>query len=164
MIFMLTLLSGLLLSAEPETPPANSAVPEATQAAIEQLAKAYAEAWNKGDATAVANLYTDSGDYISNYTVRGIVLGSRSEIEGALANTFKKQKLTLTLETESFQPVWPDRVLRVGKWKVTGATEDFPKTEGTYFEVYEQVEGAWKIVYSISMCPLITPMGAEETG
>src|SRR5262249_21654096 len=74
---------------------------EADREAIRQAGRAFVEAFNKGDAKAVAALWTEQGESIDE---GGAVLRGRAEIEKAYAELFReKPGIRAELDTRSIR-------------------------------------------------------------
>jgi uncharacterized protein (TIGR02246 family) len=92
--------------------PARAADPDPQEAAITRTAEAFVEAFQKGDAKAVASFWTPDGDYVDP---SGRVLNGRPAIEKDFANLFTENKgLKLRIEVASLKFPTPDTAVEDG--------------------------------------------------
>src|SRR5262245_44332917 len=92
------------------SPPLRAA--EGDEAAIATTAEAFVEAFDKGDAKAVAAFWTPSGDYIDQ---TGQLFKGREAIEEAFSQFFAENKgLKLGIESESLRFPTPDTAIEDG--------------------------------------------------
>src|SRR5260370_22553642 len=86
--------------------PARAAESDPQEAAITKTAEAFVEAFQKGDAKAVAAFWTQDGDFVD---LTGRVLNGRPAIEKDFANLFTENKrLKLRIEIASLKFPTPD--------------------------------------------------------
>jgi uncharacterized protein (TIGR02246 family) len=126
----------------------------ADEAAIRQLAKDYASAWNSGDAAKAAAVHTDDAVFIN---VRGMVMTGRAAIEKSLAadlsGELKGSMFAVTVDTIQF--IRPDVALLNGTMNITGGATSPDGRKGHYLVVATQQGGAWKVaaVHAAAMPP-----------
>ena len=118
---------------------ANSLSPEIQS--ITQLDKDYEAAYSRGDANAVAALYTSDAEYGDE---GGKVVSGRDLIEKLLAEEFASNPGTrLETEVKSVRPLSPDVVVEKGI--ATLSEPDGPQGTSSYVAVYVKRAGTWKI-------------------
>jgi uncharacterized protein (TIGR02246 family) len=119
--------------------PAAKAVDEDT-AAIQKAASAFAEAFNRGDAKAVAALWTASGEYVDEL---GNEYAGQAAIEGCYADFFKANPgAKLALEIDSVRFVSPTVAIEDGHTILTQPTSG-ESTSSAYSVVHSKVDGRW---------------------
>ena len=92
---------------------------EEDKAAIQKNAEAFIEAFQKGDAKALAGSWTPDGDYT---TLTGRHMKGRGEIEKAFNEFFKQNKdLKLGVDSDSLRFVTPDVAIEDGTTAVATA-------------------------------------------
>jgi uncharacterized protein (TIGR02246 family) len=122
--------------------------------ALKQFGRDYLDAFNRGDAQAVAAFYAPEADFIpeTGEPVRG-----RSEIENGLTQMFARAKtVRMQVTPGGHRFVTPDLVICDGAWVVTGARPDRP-AKGRYFSVLVKRDGRWLILCHRSMIPIALP-------
>jgi uncharacterized protein (TIGR02246 family) len=122
--------------------------------ALKQMGRDYLEAFNRGDAKAVAAFYAPEADFIpeTGEPVRG-----RPNIEKGLTQMFAPAKsVRMQVTPGGHRFVTPDLVICDGAWEVTGACPDRP-AKGRYFSVLVKREGRWLILCHRSMIPIALP-------
>jgi uncharacterized protein (TIGR02246 family) len=151
---MLPLL-GLVLAADQATQPVSKSAPSASDAELQKVADSYSAAWSKGDAAALAALYTNDAFYIDS----GIVLmKGRAEIEATFKQRFEGELkgTTITISPGQARQIAPQVMISEGAWQVSGiATGDSatppPRataataTAGRYLNTYVREQGRWMI-------------------
>jgi uncharacterized protein (TIGR02246 family) len=152
MTLLLTLnftLAANVFAAEPSATPspqptssvriANSSLLEIQS--ITQLVKDYEAAYNRGDANAVAALYTEDAEYIGE---SGNVVSGRDIIEKLLAGKLASNPgAKLEIDMKSVRLLSPDVVVEKGI--ATIAAPAGPPGTSTYLVVYLKSAGNWKI-------------------
>ena len=122
---------------------------DADDAQIRELQTRQAEAWNRHDATAYANLFTDDGEVIN---VVGWWWKSRAQIESrltdAFAFVFRDSRMLITdVQTRHLTPEW---AIAHVSWTMTGAKTPpgIPEPrQGIEIQVLRKVGGSW-LIYS----------------
>lgn len=124
-----------------------SASPPQDEAQIRDLQTQQAAAWNRHDATAYANLFTEDGDVVN---VVGWWWQGRREIESKLttgfAFAFKQSTLTITDVQVKF--VKPDIAIAHIRWTMTGARTPPGVPEpraGIQLQILKKQQGKWLI-------------------
>jgi uncharacterized protein (TIGR02246 family) len=112
---------------------------------LERVVATYADAENKGDAAAVAALYTKDGEAVCPFG-NAVIKKGQQEIEQyyrAAFNAFKDRHFEIKLDQAA--QIRPDVALGTGSFVVTGKAEngDAVKIEGNWSGVLG--EGAWKV-------------------
>ena len=146
-----------LLLASP--PPARATSPEtaAEENSLMNNAKAFVEAFEKGDAKAVAAFWADDGDYVD---VNGRHLQGRSAIENAFKDFFAENKgLKLRIDVNSVRFVTPDTAIEDGITSVI-APDGTPPNQTRYTNVHVKKDGQW-VLQSVREAPY-TPPGNYE--
>ena len=106
------------------------------------------EAWNNGDATAYARLFTEDADYVTYF---GLNLPGRDQIESAHRALFEGPlrgvKLTGTPEPPKVRFVRPDVAIAVvgGGSSLSGNAESDPDRASTVTFVLVREEDGWRI-------------------
>ena len=137
--------------------PARAAASDPQEAAITKTAEAFVEAFQKGDANAVAAFWTQDGDYVD---LTGRVLNGRPAIENAFKDFFTENKgLKLRIEVNSVRFVTPDVAIEDGTTSVIppGGT---PPSQARYTNVHVKKDGQW-LLQSVREAPY-TPPGHYE--
>jgi uncharacterized protein (TIGR02246 family) len=133
-------------AAEPDrAPPARAADPKDTkraddEAAIRKETAAFIKAVEKGDAKAVAEFWTEEGEYIND---DGTTLRGRAAIEKEYAKAFaknKRQKLEITVESIRFPS--KDTAIEEGYAKTYKAGSEQP-TASRYSVLHVREGGRW---------------------
>jgi uncharacterized protein (TIGR02246 family) len=155
---------------EPQTPPAGQKQPEqkaphaaqkeGMQADTQKLRDEYVAAWSKGDARAVAMLYTENAIFVN---AMGQVMAGRQQIqqgfEKDLAGTWKGSKLTVKAGRQ--QSVKDDVLVEEGTYQVTGgqapagaeAKAAQPPGDGRYVLTMVREAGQWRIASHAAFVP-----------
>jgi uncharacterized protein (TIGR02246 family) len=111
------------------------------ESAILASVKSYVAAYNRGDAKAVADHWSDRGEWISPAGER---FRGRKAIEDALTAMFAEHKgVHLEVPSPSVRLVTADVAVEEGRARVVrpGA----PPSESTYLAIHVKQEGAWKL-------------------
>ena len=138
--------------------PANAAnQAPADKEAIFNNAKAFVDAFEKGDAKAVAAFWAEDGDYVD---LDGRHLQGRTTIEDAFKEFFKENKgLKLRIDVKSVRFVTPDVAIEDGTSSVI-PPDSSPPSQGSYTNVHVKKGGQW-ILQSVHEAPY-TPPGNYE--
>ena len=134
MILVIWLMAGAVV--------ANNAVADqaADELAIRKAIEAYVVAFNRGDAKAVAALWSPDAVYLNRET--GEQVTGREAIEAQFAAVFAETKdAKMVVSTDSVQFVSPNVAVEQGTAKVVRPDED-PEESG-YSAVYIRRDGAW---------------------
>ena len=133
-------------SVQAQQPPVNGAVTKTAEsvdenvAAIQKTASAFAEAFSRGDAKAIAALWTASGEYIDE---SGGEYAGQEAIEKCYADFFKVNPgATLALEVNSVRLVSPDAAIEDGHAVLTLPPAG-ESTISAYSVVHVKVDGRW---------------------
>jgi uncharacterized protein (TIGR02246 family) len=111
-------------------------------AAIEQNARAFVEAFHKGDATAIAALWTDDGEYTDG---TGRHLKGREAIQKAFEELFAENKgLKIRIESLSLRFLSPDVAVEEGTTEVIDP-DGAPAGRSRYTNVHVKKEGQWRL-------------------
>ena len=123
------------------TSPARAADPEPQQiAAITDTAKAFVEAFHKGDAKAVAAFWTPDGDYVDEH---GRVLKGRKAIEDTYTELFSANKgLRVRIDIASVRFPAPDLAIEDGTSAVLAPDGSAP-SRARYTNVLVKKDGQW---------------------
>jgi uncharacterized protein (TIGR02246 family) len=149
---------GVAVRADQATQPApQAAKPGAADPELQKLADTYAAAWGKGDAAALAALYTTDAIYIDS----GLVLMTgRTEIEATFKLRFEGELkgTTITISPGQTRQIAPDVQMSEGAWQIAGgaARADAAPTAqpsasgaaasaGRYLNTYVRKQGHWMI-------------------
>jgi len=116
-----------------------------------EVTSALETAFNKGDVTACADLYSDDAEIISNHTttVRG-----RQAI-----NEFFKDQVTreILFDTDStLSVVSGDVAMEQGTYRVRNVIQGVDVEYGDYLNVWRKTQGKWKAyrsMYNVTMSP-----------
>jgi uncharacterized protein (TIGR02246 family) len=151
------LLLGMAVSADQSTQPASKTAPTtAADPELQKLADDYSAAWSKGDAAALAALYTADALYIDSGMV---LMKGRSEIEATFKQRFagELKGTTITVSPGESRLIAPQVRISEGAWQISGpgisgdaataqphATAATP-TAGRYLNTYVREQGRWLI-------------------
>lgn len=127
-------------------------------AAIRETAKSYVEAFERGDAKAIAALWAEDGVYAdrSGDTVQG-----RDAIEKAFEEFFSKNKgAKLQIEIEALHLPAEDMAIEIGD-SVTTVGESAPKSGARYKAIHVKKDGAWKL-QSVEEGPPLPPSNYQH--
>jgi uncharacterized protein (TIGR02246 family) len=138
--------------------PANAAnQAPADKEAIFDNAKAFVDAFEKGDAKTVAAFWAEDGDYAD---LDGRHLQGRTAIEDAFKEFFKENKgLKLRIDVKSVRFVTPDVAIEDGISSVIPPDGASPK-QGSYTNIHVKKGGQW-VLQSVREAPY-TPPGSYE--
>src|SRR5262245_57372596 len=130
---------------EPKQPAADDAARAADREAIQKAARDYADAFSKGDAKAVAALWTEQGEC---FDADGEGFFGRAAIEQAFAEFFKANpgaRVEVLIESIRFPA--PDLAVEEGVLRQTGAGKELPATT-LYRTTHVRAGGQWRIATS----------------
>jgi len=121
------------------------------EAAIKKTIQSYVEAFNRGDADALAAHWTKDGDYITD---TGEVLTGREQLKAAFKAFFKdKEGIKIDVKSLAIYVEAPGKAIEEGLATTTRSGEE-PETT-RYVTAYVKENGDWKI----SKVKEIAPMG-----
>ena len=130
---------GASLSADPPNQE-NDATSQA-ESEIRKVSKAFEDAFDAADASAIAELFTADGEFID---VERLVYQGREAVKAEFAATFEAVPgSAISANIDSIRLVSPNVAIEDGR--VTLATEAGPVSVSRYSVVYTKVDGAWKI-------------------
>jgi uncharacterized protein (TIGR02246 family) len=148
----------LVTVAAPQAPADQANGNAEDKAAIQKAAEAYANAFQQGDAKAVAAFWTQDGDYT---TPKGLHLRGREAIEKALQAFFQENKgLKLGITTESLRFVTPMVAIEDGISDVF-PPDGGPPSRARYSIVHVKTEGKW-LLGSVKTTPYIPPTNYQN--
>ncbi len=127
--------------------------PSQVKATIKKTIESYVEAFNKGDAEALAKHWTKDGDYL---TTTGEVFSGHDKLKAAFEAFFKdNERIKIEVEPLAIYVEAPDKVIEEGLATTTRTGEE-PETT-RYVTSYVKENGNWKI----SRVKEIVPMGTS---
>jgi uncharacterized protein (TIGR02246 family) len=149
----------------PQTPAQKQTMQKGGQADTQKLRDEYIAAWSKGDARALAMLYTENAIFVN---AMGEVMAGRQQIQQAtekdMAGPMKGTKLTVKPGRQ--QSIRDDVMVEEGRYQVTGgqatgagqtpggqAKAAGPPPEGQYVITLVRMEGQWRIAGHASLVP-----------
>jgi uncharacterized protein (TIGR02246 family) len=152
--------AALVAAAVLSAPPARAADPidkAKEEAALQKNAEAFVEAFNKGDAKALAAFWTEDGDLINQ---EGHQLKGRKAIEEAYTKLFSETKgAKLFVTITSLRVVRPDLALEDGTTEVV--MPDGPPSAARYTVVHVKQDGKW-MLESVREAIAVPPSNAEH--
>jgi uncharacterized protein (TIGR02246 family) len=114
-------------------------------AAVKQSSQEFAQAFAKGDAKAIAALWTEQGEL---HHPGGDVVRGRADIEKVFAEFFKENpKSQVEVLIESIRFPAPDLAIEEGILRSTGSGKELPSTT-LYSVTHVRQGGAWKVAVS----------------
>jgi len=150
----LALAAGLSARPAPAAEPIDNAKEEA---AIQKSAEAFVEAFNSGDAKAVAAFWTPDGDMVDR---EGHQVKGRKAIEAAYQKFFADAKgAKLFIRIGSLRVARPDLALEDGETEVV--LPDGPPAASRYTVVHVKQEGQW-MIDSVREATAVPPNNAER--
>ena len=134
---------------------ASTAIAQSKDPAVEKVRTAYEQAWQKGDAKAIAALYTDTAILID---AAGVVVHGRAAIEKAQAANFAGpyKGTTLTITPGLSQSVSPTLSVNEGTFTVTGIKGPDGKpvpVAGHYVNTFLKQGSGWLIASNAAFTP-----------
>jgi uncharacterized protein (TIGR02246 family) len=128
------------------------------ETAITKMAEAFVEAFQKGDAGAVAAFWTTDGDYVDP---SGRVLKGREAIEKDFAKLFAENKdLKLRIEVASLKFPVPDIAVEDGTTAVLSPDGAAP-SRARYTNLFVKKDGQW-LLASVRESPYVPPNNYEN--
>lgn len=126
--------------------------------AIFERARAFAAAFDKGDAREIAGFWTEDGDYIDQDGKR---IKGRAEIQKAFEDFFAENKgARLRIDSETLRFVTPDVALEDGVTEVIPGDGSPPK-RARYSIVHVNKDGKWHLS-GVRDAPYTPPSNAER--
>ncbi len=136
----------------------SGAEPSQVESEIKQTILSYVEAFNKGDAEALAAHWTKDGDYI---TVSGEVITGQDKLKEAFAAFFKdKEGIQIEVEPLAIYVQGEDKAIEEGLATTTISGEEPEVTR--YVAAYEKENGDWKITRVKEIMPMGPPPNHEK--
>lgn len=140
-----------VLAGAPQTAQTSAVDPE-----LQKLIDSYSAAWAKGDAAALAALYTTEAVYIDSGTV---LMRGRSEIETTFKQRFggELKGTSITISAGQTRELTPDVRMNEGAWKIVSVTapaeaatkqplaSGAAASAGRYLNTLVRQEGRWRI-------------------
>jgi uncharacterized protein (TIGR02246 family) len=118
---------------------------EADREAIRKFSREFVQAFEKGDAKALASQWTDNAEYNDD---SGVVLRGRDQIERAYAELFKEQpKRKIDVEIRSIRFPSRDAAIEEGILRVNPPGSEMPATS-RYSALHVREDGVWRIAVS----------------
>lgn len=128
------------------------------KAAIQRNGELFVEAFHKGDAKALAALWTADGDYTD---LTGHLWKGRDAIEKLFEGYFADNKgLKLRIDSQSLRFVTPDVALEDGTTEVIPANGG-PPSRARYNSVHVKTDGQWQ-VSSVRDAPFVPPSNRDH--
>src|SRR5262245_73235 len=127
------------------TPMPEAGGRDADRAAIEKSSRDFSQAFAKGDAKAIAAMWTEDGEYDDD---EGVSLRGRAAIEKAFAEHFKEKgagKVHVIIESVRFPA--RDLAIEDGIVRQEGSCKELPQST-RYSVVHVREGGQWKIAVS----------------
>ena len=122
-------------------------------AEIQKIADAFAAAWGKGDAAAIAALHSEDAVRLNG---DGTINKGRAAIHKGLADALSTvwKGTSLTITPGQLTRVTDDVYLGEGKYQVTGgAPPPGAPTSGSYMNTMVRRGGKWLLVGSVAFAP-----------
>jgi uncharacterized protein (TIGR02246 family) len=150
-LFVMSALTGAVFGQDaakkPDAPAAGDSAaaaaapaPTAEQKAVEALDRAYEAAFAKGDATAVANLFSEDAEFTAD---DGRVVSGRGAIEAMSKASFQSNKgATLAIDSGSVRLLAPGVAVQKGSTSVT--SKDGETSSALFTAVLVEKDGKWK--------------------
>lgn len=130
-----------------------AADPAPNQAEITKTAEAFVEAFHRGDAKAVSEMWTPDGDFVD---LEGRVMKGRAAIEKDFTRLFQENKgLKLRIDVASVRFVAPDTAIEDGTSTVLAPDNSAP-SRARYTNVLVKREGKW-LLSSVREAPYLAP-------
>ncbi len=115
--------------------------PSVAEDQIAKVSDKFADAFDAGDASALAKLFTKQGEFIS---VDQLVYRGRDQVEAEFKAAFEAlPDSAINIEIDSIRMVAPGLAIEDGR--ATIATENGPASVSNYTSVYTKVGDEWKI-------------------
>jgi uncharacterized protein (TIGR02246 family) len=134
--------SGLIIAQEkPAAEAAAKTERKDDDAAIREAAQAFARAFEKGDAKAVGQFFTDEGEYRDD---SGEIINGRAALEKAYSGFFaKRPELKVEGKTNSIRFLGKDTAIEEGTFTVRA--KDAPPNSVRYSSLFVRQDGRWLI-------------------
>jgi uncharacterized protein (TIGR02246 family) len=139
---------------------ADAAEANSDVAAIRAGVKSYVEAYNRGDAKAVAEHWSDAGQWVSP---DGEKFTGKEAIAKALGQMFEdRQGVTISVDDPEIRLITDDVAVEEGTVHV--ASPDGPPSSSTYQAIHVKKNGKWKLnsVRETEVVELPAPSGALQ--
>jgi uncharacterized protein (TIGR02246 family) len=154
---LFAIIALLLLLASPLRARAASSETTGDENSLINNAKAFVDAFDKGDAKAVAAFWAEDGDYVD---LNGRHLQGRSAIENAFKDVFAENKgLQLRIDVSSIRFLTPEIAIEDGTTSVI-PPDNAPPSQARYTNVHVKKDGQW-VLQSVREAPY-TPPGNYE--
>jgi uncharacterized protein (TIGR02246 family) len=138
--------------------PVRAAESDSPEAAITKTAEAFVEAFQKGDAKAVASFWTPDGDYVDP---AGRVLKGRAAIESDFADLFAQNKgLKLRIDVASLKFPTQDTAVEDGTTAVLAPDGTAP-SRARYTNFFVKKDGQW-LLASVRETAFVPPSNYEN--
>lgn len=133
-------MAGTALAQDAPAEKAKPAIKPAAEQVIRATATAFAEAFNRGDAVAIAALWTPDGDYTDE---SGASTNGQAAIEKKYAAFFEQNPgARVSISIDALRALGPDTVLEDGHAAVTLGPQG-PATSGRYTAVHVRRDDKW---------------------
>jgi uncharacterized protein (TIGR02246 family) len=144
---LMALTAGSILVAAIAAPQSHGAAQDRDESEIRAIQTRQAEAWNRHDATAYADLFEEDGDVVN---VVGWWWKGRAEIESKLTAAFAEvfRESTLTITEVDVRFLDPGTAVTHVRWTMTGARTPPPIPEpraGIQTQVLRKSGSRWRI-------------------
>lgn len=137
-LYFLSLFALLLLSAAFVTYAQQS---ESDETTIRAAIKSYVEAYNKGDAKAVAEHWSETGEWVSPSGEKHV---GKEAIAASLKSLFDENKgVTIKVDAPEIRMITPDVAVEEGVVHVSRADES--PSSSTYQAIHVKQKGEWKL-------------------
>ena len=137
---------------------AKAADPDPRQTEITKTAEAFVQAFQAGDAKAVAAFWMPDGDLVD---IEGRILKGRQAIEDDFADLFKQNKgLKVRIEVASVRFLTADVAVEDGTTSVL-ATDGTPPNRARYTNVLVKKDGKW-LLANVREAPYVPPTNQEK--
>jgi uncharacterized protein (TIGR02246 family) len=124
-----------------DNPQQDGTASNSVEAGIQKVSKAFEDAFDAADASAIADLFTAEGEFID---VQGLVYQGRDAVKAEFAATFEAVPgSAISTNIDSIRQVARDVAIEDGR--VLLANEEGPISVSRYTAVYAKIDGAWKI-------------------
>jgi uncharacterized protein (TIGR02246 family) len=151
----LALAAGFSARPAPAAAPGDNAKEEA---ALQKNAEAFIEAFQKGDAKALAAFWTEDGDYVDE---TGKHMKGREAIEKTFTELFAENKgLKLRIDVQALRFVTPDVAVEDGTTEVIPPDGE-PPSRARYTVVHVKKDGKW-LLSSVRDAPYAPPTSYEH--
>lgn len=133
---------------------AAGASAQASDPALDKLARSYEAAWAKGDAAAVAAHYTENAISVGSAGVQE----GRAAVQASLAKSFAGpwKGTTLVVHVGKSQPLGPDTLINEGTYDVVGVKGPDGKpvpVHGSYLNTVVKKGGAYLVAGHMAFAP-----------